>query len=79
VPFPRRLLTIYAEFTEDSLQFHRRMLSWIICRAGVSSWSDEAQEELAAEVCNFGEEYTTDEEKEADLDGHEAFGDDPQA
>jgi hypothetical protein len=55
------------------------MLSWNSCRADASSWADEAQEELATEARNFGEEYTTDLEREADLDGHEAFGDDPQA
>jgi hypothetical protein len=74
-----QLVTIYAVFTQNSLEIHRRMLSWTSCRAGVSSWADEAQEDVAAEQRNFGEEYTTDLEKEADLDGHEAFGDYPQA
>ena len=72
-------MTIYAEFTEDSLRIHRRMLSWNNCRADASSWADEAQEELATEAPNLGEEYTTDLEREADLDGHEALGDYPQA
>jgi hypothetical protein len=78
-PFPRKLVTIYAEFTQNSLEIHRRMLSWTSLRAGVSSWADESQEELAAEARNFGEEYTPDLEKEADLNGREAFGDYPQA
>lgn len=55
------------------------MLSWNKYRVDASSWADEAQEELAAEAPNLGEEYTTDLEEEADLDGREAFGDDPQA
>jgi hypothetical protein len=40
----------------------------------VSSLAGEAQEELATEERNFGEEYTTNPEQEAQLDRHKHKG-----